>query len=69
MQYYVPAYLLKGNPQPVISSVSTTKLTYNKAFTVAYTLKNDTLKRCGLPGYLHARELQSVVHRAKPLGR
>ena len=45
MQYYVPAYLLKGNPQPVISSVSTTKLTYNKAFTVAYTLKNDTLKR------------------------
>ena len=49
MQYYVPAYLLKGNPQPVISSVSTTKLTYNKAFTVAYTLKNDTLKRCGFP--------------------
>ena len=45
VQYYVPAYLLKGNPQPVISSVSTTKLTYNKAFTVAYTLKNDTLKR------------------------
>ena len=45
VQYYVPAYLLKGNPQPVISSVSTTKLTYNKAFTVSYTLKNDTLKR------------------------
>ena len=45
VQYYVPAYLLKGNPQPVISSVSTTKLTYNKALAVAYTLKNDTLKR------------------------
>lgn len=45
VQYYVPAYLLKGNPQPVISTVSTTKLTYNKAFTVSYTLRNDTLKR------------------------
>lgn len=44
VQYYVPPYLLNGNPQAVITSV-VQQLAYDTQFTVAYTLQNDTIKR------------------------
>ena len=44
VQYYVPPYLLNGNPQPVITTVAS-KIVYNTNFTVAYTLKTGTLQR------------------------
>ncbi len=44
VQYYVPPYLLNGNPQPVITTVAS-KLPYNSNFTVAYTLTNGTVAR------------------------
>jgi len=44
VQYYVPPYLLNGNPQAVITSVAK-QLAYNTQFTVAYPLQDDTIKR------------------------
>ena len=44
VQYYVPPYLLQGNPQPLITDVGE-ELAYNTNFTVDFTLTADTVKR------------------------
>ena len=44
VQYYVPPYLLNGNPQPLITDAPA-RLTYNAQFAISYDLVGDTIKR------------------------
>ena len=45
VQYFTPAYLLNGTPQPSISSAPTT-LGYAAGFTVTFTLASGSIGRC-----------------------
>ena len=47
MQYYVPGYLMTGNPRPVITNAPTS-LGYNAPFSLTYTLTSPaTIARQG----------------------
>lgn len=50
VQYFTPAFLLNGNPQPSISSAPVT-LGYATIFTVSYALASGSIGRCADLGH------------------